>query len=135
MNEQIKELWVKALQSGEYKQSIGKLCTIKSDGTKGYCCLGVLTDLFMKEFPDKLTVKEIKINREQMSYLEYQGISADGLFINDEFLLPNVVNWAELKSDNPYVMYMNNKIMLSTMNDNGHSFDEIALTIKHSETL
>ena len=43
MNQQIKQLWVNALRSGEYKQATGRLR--KNDG---YCCLGVLCDLHSK---------------------------------------------------------------------------------------
>jgi hypothetical protein len=39
MNQVIKEKWVAALRSGEYKQTKGYL-----RNKKGYCCLGVLTN-------------------------------------------------------------------------------------------
>ena len=46
MNRQIKDKWITALRSGEYNQD--------SDGgylktCDGYCCLGVLCDLYVKE--------------------------------------------------------------------------------------
>lgn len=41
---EVRQLWVKALRSGEYKQ--GKECLKTVDGK--YCCLGVLTDLALK---------------------------------------------------------------------------------------
>lgn len=37
-----KDKWIKALRSGDYKQTRGKLST--SHG-KGFCCLGVLADV------------------------------------------------------------------------------------------
>ena len=37
MNPELKEKWVKALRSGEYKQTFGRL---RQDNS--YCCLGVL---------------------------------------------------------------------------------------------
>lgn len=43
MNPEIKQQWVDALRSGEYPQSTNYL----RDKT-GWCCLGVLTDLFIK---------------------------------------------------------------------------------------
>jgi hypothetical protein len=46
MNKNIKK-WVEALRSGEYRQTRGKLRTSKTNG--GYCCLGVLCDVFQKE--------------------------------------------------------------------------------------
>ena len=44
MKEEIKDRWVEALRSGEYKQ--GKKA-LKMDGN--FCCLGVLCDLHAKE--------------------------------------------------------------------------------------
>lgn len=44
MNPDIKQRWVEALRSGEYQKDTGRLRT-----NEGYCCLGVLTDLYSKE--------------------------------------------------------------------------------------
>lgn len=44
MEPEWKEKWIAALRSGEYKQGYGRLCTIK-DGSREYCCLGVLCDV------------------------------------------------------------------------------------------
>lgn len=44
---QVKQKWVDALRSGEYQQATGKL---KSQ--EGFCCLGVLCDLYAKEHED-----------------------------------------------------------------------------------
>lgn len=43
MKEKVKNLWVEALRSGKYKQ--GKLALKTEDG---YCCLGVLCDIYAK---------------------------------------------------------------------------------------
>lgn len=43
MKPEIAALWTAALRSGEYKQGIGHL-----NSSGGFCCLGVLTDLFVK---------------------------------------------------------------------------------------
>lgn len=45
MKKEIKEKWVKALRSGKYKQAT---CSLHVKGG-GYCCLGVLTDLYLKD--------------------------------------------------------------------------------------
>lgn len=37
--------WIKALESGEYKQTKGCLRKKLKDDTLGYCCLGVLEDI------------------------------------------------------------------------------------------
>lgn len=47
MNTEVKEKWIKALRSGEYKQAQGKL----RDNNNGFCCLGVLCDVYAKENP------------------------------------------------------------------------------------
>lgn len=44
MDQVIKEKWIAALESGEYKQCNGQLSY-----KDGFCCLGVLTDLYLKE--------------------------------------------------------------------------------------
>lgn len=44
MNKEVKAKWVDALRSGEYQQCKGALKT-----EAGYCCLGVLVDLYRKE--------------------------------------------------------------------------------------
>lgn len=52
-NKELKEKWVKALRSGEYKQGQGEL----RSGIHHFCCLGVLCDVYDKsnwEKPDEL---------------------------------------------------------------------------------
>jgi len=44
MNPRIKQRWLDALRSGEYKQTTGNLRDIN-----GFCCLGVLCDLQAQE--------------------------------------------------------------------------------------
>jgi len=44
MNPRIKQRWLEALRSGEYKQTTENLRDIN-----GFCCLGVLCDLHAKE--------------------------------------------------------------------------------------
>ena len=45
MNKVIKQKWIAALRSGEYKQGKGQLHNSKGE----FCCLGVLCDLAVKE--------------------------------------------------------------------------------------
>lgn len=44
MNPEIKQRWLTALRSGEYSQTRDKL-----KNEQGFCCLGVLCDLYSKE--------------------------------------------------------------------------------------
>lgn len=46
MNSKIKARWVAALRSGEYKQGDRR---VLNDGQGGFCCLGVLCDLYAKD--------------------------------------------------------------------------------------
>lgn len=46
MNPEIKTRWVAALRSGEYKQGERR---VLNDDKGGFCCLGVLCDIYAKE--------------------------------------------------------------------------------------
>lgn len=48
MKPAIKRLWVKALRSGKYKQTSGKLHEATPLDRGSFCCLGVLCDLAIK---------------------------------------------------------------------------------------
>lgn len=43
------DLWVEALRSGEYEQTMGVLCRVSEEGEKSYCCLGVACEVYRKE--------------------------------------------------------------------------------------
>lgn len=73
MNKRVKKLWIKALKSGKYKQTIRTL-----HDQNGYCCLGVLCNIY---------------NREK----GYGGVK------NGSFLTSGVMKWAGLESDNPLI--------------------------------
>lgn len=45
MDTKLKEKWVKALRSGVYAQTAGKLAFEDFNGNKSFCCLGVLRDI------------------------------------------------------------------------------------------
>ena len=44
MNPEVKQKWIDALRSGKYEQGSEKLRSVS-----GYCCLGVLCDLYAQE--------------------------------------------------------------------------------------
>lgn len=91
--------WVAALRSGEYKQGKGAL-----QSKDGYCCLGVGCDIFIPK--DK-------------QVLDPMGLLM-GSYPNSQLLAPSWLPAINLDYSNK------NKTMLSTLNDNGKSFDEIA---------
>jgi hypothetical protein len=105
MNPQIKQKWVDALRSGEYQQTQKRLR--KEDG---FCCLGVLCDLYGKE--NQLEWEPSIYNDAYM----FQG--------NVSSLPLSVVEWSGVEGTNPYI---NVKISsLAGLNDAGCTFEEIA---------
>jgi hypothetical protein len=86
MNPEIKARWTAALHSGEYGQAHNALRT-----DEGYCCLGVLCDLAVK---DEVIDEAVKANMFDNDYA-YNGTTS---------LLPQeVVAWAGLTGSNPRV--------------------------------
>lgn len=125
MKREVAILWAEALESGEYKQTSGKLRDNAAD-TPEYCCLGVLCDI--------APVGEWAGNRD------VYGIVGD----YDAGLLPNVVGtWAGVDHGN-----FSNVLLVDTcggncewdgtppgfashMNDSHHwSFQQIAHAIR-----
>lgn len=45
MEQELKAKWLAALRSGQYTQDRQLMCTIMADGSKRFCCLGVLADV------------------------------------------------------------------------------------------
>jgi len=104
MNPTVKQKWIDALTSGEYAQSAGHL-----RDCHGFCCLGVLCDLYSKEH-------NVEWNNDET-------------FLDEELLLPEaVVNWAGLEDGDPEDKF---GISLAFHNDNGKTFPHIAAIIKN----
>jgi hypothetical protein len=112
MKENIKKAWVKALRSGEYKQGRGYLCATHK-GVDSYCCLGVLAN----------------------ECLEGEWVIHDG--DGDIFIIWSYGNrsengekrWGMLPTACTKYFDINNGCwmdILSEMNDQGKSFEEIA---------
>lgn len=101
MNAPVKKKWLKALRSGKYPKGKESLVEMKKDGKtiKGYCCLGVLTDLYIKESPKT----------------RKWGVTAQ--YSNGGLPL-EVQNWAGLDRSIPYVSTRKYETeSLSTLND------------------
>lgn len=104
MNKQVKKEWVKALRSGKYKQCKGALRE-GNPGAHRYCCLGVLTDLCAKKRKKSFSLYMDSFN---------------------ETLSDKVKNWAGLDENDPNVYYGCGRVRISTVNDQGTNFNEIA---------
>jgi hypothetical protein len=121
---EIKELWCAALESGEYPQSKGSLCSVE-----GFCCLGVLGDLAVKAGVAKWkTVKENEPKRL---------VTDSGA--NRVYLVPEVIEWACIPKnweeyDEYFYLPVSQVIKpyrnLPEANDMGLSFTEIAKLIR-----
>lgn len=97
MKRDVMRKWVKALRSGKYKQTIGKL-----KNEDGYCCLGVLCDIKAKEQKKK-----------------FNGIGDE----NKDVLSVTQMKWAGMKTKTGRC----GKNELTNMNDyEGRSFAYIA---------
>ena len=106
MNQEIKRRWIEALRSGQYKQ--GKSCLRGLDDT--FCCLGVLTDLYVQEHGKKW----IQSSNFNCNFFTFDGEGG---------VLPrSVIKWAGIYYENPVIGDFN----LATFNDQGKSFTEIA---------
>ena len=117
----IKNLWLRALRSGEYKQTQGAL-----KNGYGYCCLGVLCDLYTQEtglgyFNDNNFFEDMTTGFGERSSLPY-----------------SVSKWAGLKGhykSNPCIAEQKDKYRkalhsLAEANDGGKTFTEIANIIE-----
>ena len=119
MNPEIKKLWVDALRSGEYKQGQG---TLKRSDC--FCCLGVLTDIFIKITGRAEWIPVAESHRARI-------ISTDYAYQEESsaILLKAVCEWAGLKRPNPVMpirLPTRNITTLSELNDLGRGFSEIA---------
>lgn len=102
------EMLITALKSGEYKKGSGKLCRIDQNGNKAFCCLGVLSELAIK---NKISVIQIT---------EPAFLSTDNHVKYDESpygLSKNTAKWAGIDMDDEYE--------LSVLNDDSDTWDEV----------
>jgi hypothetical protein len=105
MNPQIKQKWVDALRSGDYQQTQRRL-----HDENGFCCLGVLCDLYGKE-------NNVEWDLTNNGHNVY-------VFQDKKGILPlSVIEWAGVEDDNPEIC---GETPLSRLNDSGSTFNEIA---------
>jgi len=104
MNKRVKRIWIKALRSGRYKQTRNAL---RYNG--GFCCLGVLCDLYRKDTGDG--------EWDYSSFIDSTGASST--------VIPprRVQRWAGLEDGNPL---LGRELVATELNDRGRSFTFIA---------
>lgn len=122
MNQEIKQRWVSALRSGEYKQA--KRALHPTNG--GFCCLGVLCDLYLQE-RDRGWQSE-GINRITNEPYPFDSALCEG---EGDVLPYSVQVWAGLDAENPAVRVGSDRWAdLAYLNDGGSSFVELAELIE-----
>lgn len=104
--------WMKRLRSGKFKQTIGTLCRASFDDkdkidSLSYCCLGVLTDLYLEVHENK------KLQPDSGDYLSQK-----------------VRDWAHISRGGSYKTKKGVIRCLSDLNDKGLSFKKIANIIE-----
>jgi hypothetical protein len=125
MKKAIADKWVKALRSGEYKQ-VQKRLAAYTDKTKtevGFCCLGVLTDLY---------AKEKNFGRKDYQHLFNFDEDTDECIMS---VLPYAVRvWADMDTAVGMFIKENNRVLdLAILNDDWNvDFDGIANTIERN---
>lgn len=124
MKPQIKENWLKALRSGEYSQTSERL-----HQGDGFCCLGVLTDLYLKE-----NNEEWKVVYEDKKIYGITNMWCHVITSETQVLPDRVVEWAGLDNRYPgvYVKEKGSYAELAALNDKGMTFNEIADLIEES---
>jgi hypothetical protein len=138
MKKNIMTKWVKALRSGKYKQCREKLCTVDGKtGAESYCCLGVLTDLYLKERKRQKKGHGIEyFDTFTKEFFDHDGDFAkweiDG---EDGCLAPEVAKWAGFNmetTDYKTGCFYNGKteIDLALLNDGGLDPMDISKTTK-----
>ena len=118
MNKEIKDKWLAALRSGEYKQCRGRLK--KGNKNKSFCCLGVLTDLAIKS-------GEVSLNWDNNLVIDLSS------YINMSSLNEETIEWSGangLGDTGGFRGKNNDYIVLAAKNDRGASFKQIANIIE-----
>lgn len=117
MNPEVKDKWVKALRSGEYEQA--QACLRVNDT---FCCLGVLTDLAIKEG----VLGDWKDYAFHSGLFYVEDTYSDGEEFSQDAVLPvTVMEWAGMDS-NDGRHGDEQELSLAQLNDRGKSFAEIA---------
>jgi hypothetical protein len=107
-------LLVTALRSKEYKQGVGRLCTVEASRKK-WCCLGVATDVAEKN--------GVKLRHR---VINHPGEPCRIAFDDEMFVLPEKVRkWYGFDSSNPLLKVKSRleHYSATACNDGGH--DEI----------
>lgn len=126
MNPEVKQKWIDALRSGDYEQGSEKLRSVS-----GYCCLGVLCDIYSREHDTQWEFRGYdelsdETNPHPMDYWYFDEQS--------EFLPYSVMDWAGLKTHNPSMRVDSDDDFytdeIANLNDSGYTFNDLSKLIE-----
>lgn len=133
MDIKVKQKWLTALNSGKYEQTKGRL-----KGKTGFCCLGVLCDLYAEEHPESDGWDDE--NRTVNFSVGYTNFYDADRNFNDCVLTPAVKEWAGLTYADPAITPVASKRSglsdssprdsLARANDSGYNFLELSQIIR-----
>jgi hypothetical protein len=119
MKKQLRDLWVAALRSGNYRQGTGNLRAWTPHGTgtdrEHFCCLGVLSDIVIER--EETNASWLVDEVVPWIWLYYEDVAGNPER-DDEMLCPNLQR--EVGIDQKLAE------QLANLNDGGASFEEIA---------
>lgn len=128
MNPEVKQKWIDALRSGKYEQGSEKLRTMT-----GYCCLGVLCNIYAQEHNTQWKFKGYDETNLQPKDYWYFGEQS-------EFLPEFVMDWAGLKLNCPVVKIDVDEDdgddawfyheQIADLNDSGYTFNDLSNLIE-----
>lgn len=98
VKKRVKKMWLEALRGKKYQQSTG--CLQDNDG---FCCLGVLTDLYLEE----MALDWVWDEEKQVYHINQQYT----------YLPPEVCNWSGIFDKDPEVLIDGYSFSLSDLND------------------
>ena len=140
MDREIAKGWVARLRSGHYKQRQRSLKTVHPDGETAYCCLGVLTEMYVEQNPDK-DWRFASLERQNAYdiggpyYEDYQRRNphANPPYCVGEsayYLSQEVRDWSGVKTENGFIDSAT--LPLAELNDAGNDFNYIADMIEQN---
>lgn len=126
MKKKIADRWIKALLSGKYKQTKGRLhCIVNLDNKKkeeSFCCLGVLCDLYQKSARKSKGLKELNSKFEKIG----AGLTQEVYDISAAYLSDSVMQWSGIGQNSAHFTRGATTFSLAKENDKGSSFKQIA---------
>ena len=126
-----RNLWIDALESGEFKQGRDALGIAYPDGSTSHCCLGVLCEVYEREVAPLKDVGESKYDLTGAKPLPGGGARIN--YRGEIYILPDdVADWVGLRTTNgEYGPDEDNWGALTGLNDEGWTFLQIAHILRY----